>query len=74
MSLFFMETAIGQSTGLSTIRIFNMIPMFQGRLKVNYSSLPLQPRSVSNRKLIYEVGMSDIFGFQPYPVHALRKQ
>ncbi|VDP66640.1 unnamed protein product [Echinostoma caproni] len=30
MSLFFMETAIGQSTGLSTIRIFNMIPLFQG--------------------------------------------
>ncbi|TPP60534.1 sodium-dependent proline transporter [Fasciola gigantica] len=30
MSLFFMETAIGQSTGLSTIRIFNMIPIFQG--------------------------------------------
>ncbi|CAH8466833.1 unnamed protein product [Dicrocoelium dendriticum] len=30
MSLFFMETAIGQSTGLSTIRIFNMIPFFKG--------------------------------------------
>ncbi|KAF5405529.1 Sodium- and chloride-dependent glycine transporter 2 [Paragonimus heterotremus] len=30
MSLFFMETAIGQSTGLSTIRIFKMIPFFQG--------------------------------------------
>ncbi|CAL8087688.1 unnamed protein product [Calicophoron daubneyi] len=30
ISLFLMETAIGQSTGLSTIRIFNMIPFFKG--------------------------------------------
>ncbi|GAA30788.2 Sodium- and chloride-dependent glycine transporter 2, variant 2 [Clonorchis sinensis] len=29
-ALFFMETAIGQSTGLSTIRIFSMIPFFSG--------------------------------------------
>ncbi|CAH8464921.1 unnamed protein product [Dicrocoelium dendriticum] len=30
MSLFFMETALGQSTGMSTIRIFSMIPFFEG--------------------------------------------
>ncbi|KAA3678822.1 solute carrier family 6 (neurotransmitter transporter, amino acid) member 5/7/9/14 [Paragonimus westermani] len=33
MSLFFMETAIGQSTGLSTIRIFKMIPFFQAGVR-----------------------------------------
>lgn len=30
MSLFFMETALGQSTGMSTIRLFSMIPFFEG--------------------------------------------
>ena len=36
LPLFFMETAIGQSTGLSTVRIFNMIPFASGESRAKH--------------------------------------